>query len=103
MCTVWVISAVGLNSGNLNFTRHLPWVENFPAALENSLLFVTVFFRRLTADWLTSVALAPELKSALRDKYLYFYLSIFSSVNLIGTNLVGSVRCLLFLLYWHFR
>ena len=85
---------MGLNPMNFNFTRHLPWVEKFPVAVENSVLFVMVFFRCLTADWLTSVALAPEWKSALRDKYSSFSLFIFSFMKLIGTNLEGSVRCL---------
>ena len=89
-----VISALGLNYVNFNFTRHLPWVEKFPAAVENSVLVVTAFFKCLTAIWLISVALAPESKSALRVTYSFFSLFIFSSKKLIGTSLVGSVRCL---------
>ena len=75
MCMVLVISAVGLNSGNLILTRNLPWVEKFPAAVENIVPFVMGFFRCLRADWLTSAELAPELMSVLRKKYSHIFLA----------------------------
>ena len=77
MCTVLVISAVGLNSGNFNITLHFPWVEKFPAAVENTVFAVTDFFRCLTADCFIIVELAPESKSAFRVTYSSFSLLLF--------------------------
>ena len=83
MWTVLAISAVGLNSWNFIFIRHLSWVEKFPAAVLNTVFVVTVYFRCLTAAQLTSVELAPESKSALRVTYSFFSLFIFNSIKLI--------------------
>ena len=88
---VLVISAVGLNYGNLIFTRHLPWVGKIPVAVENNMLFVTVFLRCLTADWLINIELAPESNSALRKIKSFLSCNIFSSMKLSGTNFVCSV------------
>ena len=38
-----------------------------PVVVENTVHIVTVLFRCLMADWLTSFELAPESKSALRE------------------------------------
>ena len=103
MCTVVVISAVGLNSGNFNITLHFPWVEKFPAAVANTVFSVTDFFRCLTVVCLIIVELAPESYSAFKVTYLSFSLLLFNSMKLIGTNFVGSMRCFLCLFKWPLR